>query len=308
MGYTLVNACLCDLRSKCDTTWTLCVKESVAAVGMGLWLIHRAVQGKQVLAPPRVLGVLVIAGLLTNVVGNWAVMWAMGVVGLAVSVPASLGANLVTSALLGKWMLGEGVSWRSVLAMVLLFASVILLGLGAGETNDAIAAKTQEGATGPLWVLLGVAAPCLAGVIYALLAVAIRSSVTGKASVELVVCLIPATGVLSLGLISLYRLDTASLLATEPAHLATMLFAGVVNLAAFLAVTKGFQLASVVHVNAVTASQVAMAAVAGLFFFKEPISLALVLGVVLTIVSVAMIGQSGRRDEEMVTEDPVFLD
>lgn len=307
MSYTLVNACLRDLRLKCDVTWTLCVKESVAALGMGLWLVYQAMQGKRVLAPPRVLGVLVVAGLLTNVVANWAVMWAMGVVGLAVAVPASLGANLVTSALLGKWMLGEGVSWRSILAMVLLTTSVLLLGLGAGETNSAMASETQV-STGTWWVILGVTAPCLAGVIYALLAVAIRSSVTGKASVELVVCLIPATGVLSLGLISLARLGTAPLLATEPEHLATMVIAGAINLAAFLAVTKGFQLASVVHVNAVTASQVAMAAVAGLLFFKEPMSLALVLGVVLTIVSVAMIGQSGRRDEEVVTEDPVFLD
>ncbi len=54
------------------------------------------------------------------------------------------------------------------------------------------------------------------------------------------------------------------------------------NAVAFVALTKSLELVGVVYVNALNATQAAMAAVAGVLYFKEPLSAALGLGVVLT--------------------------
>ena len=48
---------------------------------------------------------------------------------------------------------------------------------------------------------------------------------------------------------------------------AIMLAAGVFNLIAFVAVTRALQIATLVYVNALNASQVAMAGLAGVIFF-----------------------------------------
>ena len=62
--------------------------------------------------------------------------------------------------------------------------------------------------------------------------------------------------------------------------------AGVFNLIGFLAIIHGLQRTTVVHANVVSASQVAMAAVAGMALFHEPPNPWLLLGVGLTIAGI----------------------
>ena len=61
-----------------------------------------------------------------------------------------------------------------------------------------------------------------------------------------------------------------------------MILAGLANALAFFALAKSLQLIEVVHVNALNASQVAMAAVAGVVLFNESLTTPLVVGVLLT--------------------------
>jgi drug/metabolite transporter (DMT)-like permease len=86
------------------------------------------------------------------------------------------------------------------------------------------------------------------------------------------------------------------MLDTEPRDLQIMLLAGLFNAIAFLAITKAFQLASVVYVNAVNATQAAMAAIAGILFFNEAESAELGLGVLLTVVGLLLM-KVGERPE-----------
>jgi drug/metabolite transporter (DMT)-like permease len=72
-----------------------------------------------------------------------------------------------------------------------------------------------------------------------------------------------------------------------------MVFCGTLNLLAYLAIIKGLELTSVVRANVLSASQVAMAAVAGLLFFREAASPVLVAGVAMTIAGMVMIGRPG---------------
>lgn len=168
--------------------------------------------------------------------------------------------------------------------------------MNAVTTNDRRAA-TAGVARGPmpvLWGLLGVGACCLTGVMFATLSTVVRFSTTARVPVATIVFIVTGMGVLSLGSLSVQRLGVQVLLETDPNELAWMLAAGVFNLIAFLAITKGLQLTTVVHANVLNASQVAMGALAGLMIFKESLNSWVVAGICLTIVGIILI----RRPEE----------
>jgi len=133
--------------------------------------------------------------------------------------------------------------------------------------------------------------------IYAVLTITIRHNVTAATPMAVVVFITTLMGVITLGPLSLWRLGAERLLDTSPQEAAWMLAAGTLNLIAFLAITKGLQLTTVVHANVLNASQVAMAAFAGLLFFDEPFTLWLALGVGLTIVGVAAIDRPEETDQ-----------
>jgi drug/metabolite transporter (DMT)-like permease len=231
---------------------------------------------------------LVLVGLATQLVANLGVIWALGVVGLAVTIPAALGVSLAGSAILGRVVLGERVSPRSAMAVALLILSIVLLKLGADQ-------GTLAAAAGPLKAALAVGAACLGGATYAMLSVTIRHCVTRDVSSRAVVFIVTGMGVLTLGPLSLWQLGPQGVLDTPVSDLVVMLLSGTLNLIAFLAITKGLQLTTIVRVNVLNASQVAMAAVAGMLFFAEEPSAQLILGICLTIVGTLLIDRADGR-------------
>jgi drug/metabolite transporter (DMT)-like permease len=185
---------------------------------------------------------------------------------------------------MGRLFLGERVSWRSIGAIGMLLGSLGLLVLGAEAAGEKISPESD-----PWIIAAAVAAPCLAGIVYALLSITIRRTVTRDTRVSVVVFAITVMGVLTLGPISIQQLGVEELLQTPPEQFAWMYTAGLFNLLGFLAITKGLQLTTVVHANVLNASQVALAAVAGIVLFDEPRNPWLILGVGLTVLGVILI-------------------
>ena len=109
-------------------------------------------------------------------------------------------------------------------------------------------------------------------------------------------------GVISLGPLSLWQLGIEGWGQTPPGDFVIMLLAGGFNLIAFLAISKGLQLTTIVHANVLNASQVAMAAVAGLLLFAEQPSPQLVLGICLTIVGMMLIDRPTSEPASEATE------
>jgi drug/metabolite transporter (DMT)-like permease len=136
---------------------------------------------------------------------------------------------------------------------------------------------------------LAVAAGCSAGVVYAVLSTSIRRTVTRDTRLSFLVFVITAMGVLTLGPLSFFRLGPENLLATPGEQWALMLAAGTANLVGFVAITKGLQFTTVVHANVLNASQVALAAVAGMLLFLEPPNPWLLVGVGLTVLGIVLI-------------------
>jgi DME family drug/metabolite transporter len=146
---------------------------------------------------------------------------------------------------------------------------------------------------------LGVAAAALAGAVYALLNVTIRHSVTRTALPCAVAFLVPLTGAVSLGPIALVRSGVPALSSASVELILLMAAAGLFNIIGFLAFIYGLQRTTVVYANAVNASQVAMAAVAGMTIFAEPPNPWLLLGIGLTIVGIVWIDRPAEAFEDI---------
>jgi len=293
LSYTMASICMRQLSAlRCDEMWAICNKELVTVLAAGPWLLVAACRGRRVLPSWRTVAALLLVGLAVQLAGNLASQWAYGKVGLAIVIAANVGTTLIASALMGRLFLGERVSLRSAGALAMLLGSLGLLAMGAE------AAGRQVSPASDAWLIAAaVAAACGAGVVYAVLSITIRHTVTRTTRVSVLVFAITLMGVVSLGPLSVYRLGVEHLLQTPPEHFALMYAAGTFNLIGFLAITKGLQLTTVVHANVLNASQVALAAVAGVLYFCEPANPWLLLGIGLTILGLIVIDRPSDAAE-----------
>lgn len=236
---------------------------------------------------------LVATGLLGQLGGNVAFQWSLGVIGMAHTVPLCMGAIIIGSAILGRIYLNEPLTALTIAALSALIAAIWVLSIGA-RGIDSVGMLMEAERT---WlVTLAVGAACLAGVSYAVLGVAIRRAVIGQASVAATTFCVAATGLLSLGPASVARLGFEQLFQTPPTDFAMMMLAGVFNLVAFVSLARALQITTLVYVNALNASQVALASLAGVVLFHEQPSSALAIGVALTIAGLILMPRHGSHD------------
>lgn len=320
VGYTAANVCLRAVAD-CDPVWVSAVKAFPTVVLVGPWLLVHYARGERLLPASRVLVILVLTGLLAHIGGNVVFQWSLGVIGMALAVPLTLGTLILASALLGRVLLGEPVTLRTLTSIVTLIVAIAMLSLGANEAHRAVIRESrgidpaaplirpdyrpldageenlpQRLHPGePSWslgfVVAGVSAALLSGLAYAVLSVVIRYGVTGRASLTVTLVTVASTGVLSLGVLSLWRTGWQGLWDTPRADLATMLVAGTCNAISFVALTRCLQLTNVVYANALNATQAAMAALAGIVLFQEAQSGELIVGVLLTIAGLVLMRQ-----------------
>jgi drug/metabolite transporter, DME family len=280
LGYTAANVCLRAV-SHCDAVWVSSVKAFPTVVMFGPVLLYGLSRGTDRLPPARQLLALVIASLISQLGGNVVFQWSLGVVGIALAVPLTLGTQIVAGAILGRVVLHEPVTVRMALSTLVLIGAISVLSLGAGDASRSVTLTQQPPSQ---WlVAAGVAAACLSGFAYALLGVVIRYAVSDRMSIPLTLVSVTLTGVVALGSVATVRLGVSGLLATLPRDFWTMMLAGFFNGIAFLALAKSLQLIPLLYVNALSSSQAAMAAIAGILVFAEPSSPTLWLGVAMTV-------------------------
>ena len=284
VGYTAYNVCLRYASTDYDPSWINCVQASVTVAVFGVYLGWQAARGRCVMPPRNELLALLIISLITQF-GNIFFVWSMSVVGVAVTSTLQTGVMLVRSAILGLIVLGERVSSLQVAAILLITISMIFFSTGAQSPLEPAAGHWLS-----LKVLLGIGAGALAGIAFALLTVGVRKTVTGNTSPEAVVFLISSMGVVALGPWSVYRVGLHTICQMPVGDLCVLLTAGLLNLVAFLLVTKSLQLISVVRFNVLNNGlTTALTAAIGVVGFKEPWNGTLLFGMLLAMVGILMI-------------------
>ncbi len=211
IGYTATNVCLRSVTD-CDPVWVTCIKTIPTVVGVAPWLVVRWSRGEQVFPPIPIVVTLVAAGLLGQFGGNVVFQWALGIIGLALTVPLCLGMIIIASAVLGRLLLLESVNLRSAFSLQLLLAAICVLSLGAQGASESIAELEK---VDPWLVTAAVAAGCIAGLSYAVLGVTIRRAVLGVSTVSATTFCVATMGLVSLTPLTVYRIGVTGMLQTE---------------------------------------------------------------------------------------------
>jgi uncharacterized membrane protein len=136
---------------------------------------------------------------------------------------------------------------------------------------------------------------------------------TREASVAATTFTVAFVGLISLSTVTFVRLGWPGLAAVERGDWLVMLLAGICNVVAFVALARALQLTTLVYVNALNASQVAMASVVGIVLFGEPASAGLATGVGLTVLGLLIMPRQKSKvrpsseagDKELFPADAV---
>ncbi len=275
-----------------DVDWAIWVSANkVLPVAASAWTLvgWRAWRGMTAFPPRRLVLPLIVTGLFMQWGGNVCFQYALSRAGLAVTVPLCFATILMASAIAGRIVLGDRLSFASVLAIGTMIAAIAVL------TQGTLAATTSTKSTSSdAWVtVFAVVAACLSGVAYGMGGVMMRRCVRGEVSHSAVIVVLSTTGVLTLVGTSLLRIGPRQLLATPPDVWLQMLAAGVATALAFFAISGAYQRLTAVKVSLLNASQIAMSGLAGVLLFGEPNTFWLQSGTVLTIVGLIL---SARRD------------
>lgn len=312
LAYTLTNVLLRHLAAENDACWISCLKAAPTVAIAAILIAPTLARGRQIWPSARMLLVLIATGLVVQLGGNLAFQFALATIGLALTVPLCFATLIFAGALMGRVWLGEALSLRAVTAMGLFAAAIGVLAwhaeharlalerserrveqsdleaaprnnrsqttIAAGDhpARDLRAPNRRAPASRARVISLGLIVAAGSGVAYALSAVVIRSAARTESIA------------VTLGILSWWRNGLPALLATEPTALALMLAAGVLNAAAFFALGKSLELTTVAHANMLNASQVALAAIAGVLIFDEPADAALGAGIAIMLVGLLM--------------------
>ena len=294
VAYSASNVCLRSAAGN-DPFLVSCVKAVPTMLVAVVLLTLSWSQGKLRFPSPKAFAALTLVGTIAQLGGNGAFQWSLSQVGLALTVPICAGSMIIAATVLGRFWLGEGVTPRSAVALGILITSITVLSVGAERAPELAETATATPSPRPaVHVGIVLTAACCAGIAYAVLNVLIRKLVTGTFAMPFVLAIVSSVGVISLGFASIAKIGWEGIEATPMSAIGVMFVAGSFNAMAFLALTKALQLVSLVQVNAVSASQSALAAIAGVILFREAPTVSLMLGVLLTVLGLTLVDR-GRK-------------
>jgi len=289
-GYTGANICLRWVAVECDPIFVSFIKAIPIAFLSGVAVVWQMCFGRISISNRRWIVWLLLTGLMMQLAGNVAFQWALGQIGLALTVPLCMGMLLIGSALFGRVWLGERITSRSSWAILLLLAATTILSFSVSE-NAAFLRNLPASQMSVWFLACGIVAGCLSGLAFAIGGVAIRRALDDGIALVVPLSIISITGVVVLGVWSLFLGDSMAR-DVDWNDLSTMFLAGIFNAIAFYALGRALQLLPLLQANLMNVSQVMMCAVAGMVLFDEPLGFAQITGITLTVIGLLFIHRS----------------
>jgi DME family drug/metabolite transporter len=284
--YSLTNGCLRHVAVRIDLDWAMWVASwkamPTAVVG---WILMAAMlrRGESVIPPRGILLSLIANGLLMQFLGNVLFQFALSRAGLALSVPLCFASLITMSAILGRVVLHDPLRPRTLIAMGLLMAAVVILSQGTRAASMTSALSWRDTA-------MGAAAACGSGIGFSISGVIVRRSL--RHGISLAVSLgYSSTVALCPALIPISHEGVSSLWhQLDRLEFASLLTAGVLNAIGFFSVSEALRHLPVVRVNLINASQAAFGGLIGVLLFQEVPTWWLLIGTLITISSLVVLG------------------
>ena len=286
VGYTVANGFLRAV-SECDPAWVTAVKSSWTLIFFVPYFLVLLSRGNSQFVNSKALWFLVFASFIGQFGGNLCFQWSLKYIGVCFVIPLCLAAMILTGAIVAKIFLKEHVKRSEIVSMIVLVLAVVILNVGSWQARiaePATAATLSEVAEAQfMYKLLAGLAASFSGFSYAILGVSIRYFMRDEVSVATPLVVVSLVGFFGTGLVGFASLGWDGIMAIPQHQFLMMCCAGIANALAFLALTKALENSSIVSVNMVNSSQVAMGAIMGIVFFHEPITLFLVIGCLMTM-------------------------
>ncbi len=301
VGYAATNLALRKVATPGDTDWAIwvtankAVPAALVAWGLVLW---RLKQGLPALPPRRLVGKLLLASVLMQYGGNFMFQWSLSLGGLVITVPLCFAAIIIAGAWLGRIVLNDPITPRTMASVVILGASILFLSIGAGDAATAMNADAT-----PLTIVLAVVTACVSGASYGIIGVIIRRLVTSDLSVSSSLVVFSSFGVVVPGAHAVLACGVDRVLGTTGDQWVMLIAAGCLNAIAFFSVACSLKRINVNFVNVLNAGQNAMCAAAGVLLFAEPYTHSLATGCVLTVIGLSIVDSGHRSQAEQERDD-----
>ena len=295
--YTLANIALRNCVAV-DPFLVSAVKAAPTVIVLGPFLVWMLTRGEALATSRRLIPRFIVVSLIGQFVGNAAFQVALGTIGLAASVPITLGVLIVGGAILGRLLLREPVRLQTIAAMVMIIIAVVILSHPSTSETPETSITNH-----PVW--LGALCAAASGAAYALFGAVMRQTMRGGVSAPATMFMSGLVGTLSLWAVTLASSGLASLSVVNSSQWVMMAAAGVLNFSAFVALSVSLKALPVVAVNLINASQVAMAAISGVIVFSEPVTWPLSLGILLTFAGLLVLA---NRRSPAAAKSQVALD
>lgn len=295
LGYTAANIFLRVVAVDCDAVFVSFIKAIPIALATGGAICWLWAHGSRPFITVRWAIYLFLVAVLMQLAGNVAFQWALGQIGLALTVPLCMGMLLVGSAVLARIWLSEPIHPKTAVATILLIVSVTLLSMVAEESVQAVRPATNGQLSGWRMVLI-LGAVCISGISYGVGNVVIRRALATGIHLLPILAIISLTGVAILGVISIWTVDRSTV-AVHWENLWAMVFAGIFNAVAFYALGQALQRLPVLHTNLLTASQVMLCALFGIVWFHEPAGTLQLVGIALTLFGLVLMQRPRPKHE-----------
>lgn len=285
VSYSAANLALRGLSGRHeDLAWSIWVTgmKALPTVLLAWFLLMRRPRTGQPLYPSvKIVMAIFLAALMMQFGGNLGFQLALGHIGLAITVPVVFALIIGAGAILGRMFLGDGISPRTVVSIVIMTVSVILLSYAATLNHADVSAGSDT--TGKL-VWLGVTMAVISGASYGINGVVIRRVTRQQMSVASVLIIYSLTGLISLTILGGAMMGWDRLAAIQTDEWQMMLWAGTFNAIAFFSISNSLKLINITQVNVINATQNAMCAIGAVMIFAEPVSTPMVVGMILSII------------------------
>ena len=324
MLYTVSNATLRQLGElEVPIDWCIGVKETYTVVAVMPWIVYRFFQGRYRFVSKRLILCIVVGAVVCEIIGAQNQLWAYATVGLIIASPAVSSSQLIGSAVIGLYALGDRITRGKYIAIFLLLIAIILLSVAkiapTGQGQSIVANRT---------FIYGTLAAVIAGLSYSFHVIMIRyamqkywncdygpwftikvhdwighdfvlhhqiPSSTPEAAAErryspfpitLVMVIVTGVGALYYNASVLCTRGVAGFVDVPMECWFWITLSGVANTVGFFFQIQGLLLASAAKVSLISTTQIVLLTIIGIIFFKEPISFTILLGILFAICGV----------------------
>lgn len=282
--YTVSALCVRQLVAM-DSPYALplFIRESVAALValpiVIVGLIRHTIPTNQW----RFWGLLFVVSCLMQILGNITYIWLFDMAGIAIALSCVWTGGLFSAQTFDLVCLKERFNVRTFIGLSIILAAICCIGVGLGLSAHTLSSLSKYGAGAIALVILG---GLLVGIMNSSTMASVRVANKNNVPFWVPILLVPGSGTIVLGALSLMEHGSGILTALTYEQFGVAFLAGIANLIAFVALVKGLRTTSLAYMNLLNASQVALGALAGIFWFMEPCNSFIIAGIVLTIIAI----------------------